>query len=164
MQLEVETLKAKKQAELANMEQRFARHGRQRDTAMDMDTDNPPTSTQQQAKTPQKPPNTPSLDAIKRIKRGRGTTRRTRLVSVADVSTRRGQNWFSTDAIAGRRPYRNASASRTIIHGRARTAAIRRSDPYVCDGECDLQRRRGGTQTHLHQQGYSDEAESSKEK
>ncbi|KAG1789904.1 uncharacterized protein HD556DRAFT_1446692 [Suillus plorans] len=85
LQLEVETLKAAKKAELANMEQRFARRGRQRDTAMDMDADTTPMSAQQQAKTPQKPhSNTPSLDAIKRIKRARGTTRRTRLVSVAD--------------------------------------------------------------------------------
>ncbi|KAG1734253.1 uncharacterized protein EDB91DRAFT_1084157 [Suillus paluster] len=85
LQLEVENLKAEKQAELTNMEQQFARCGRQQDAAMDMDTDTTPRSAQQQAKTPQKPQsNTPSLDAIKRIKKAHGTMRRTCLVSVAD--------------------------------------------------------------------------------
>jgi hypothetical protein len=98
-----QNMRAEKQAVLANMEQQYARHSRQQDdAAMDMDTDTIPRSTQQQAKTPQKQQSdNSSLNVIKRIKKARGTTCRTRLVSVADVSTGHGRNWFSTHAITG---------------------------------------------------------------
>jgi hypothetical protein len=90
LRLEVEKLTAEKESELANMEQRFARRGRQQSVATEMDTDSSPRSAQQQAKTPQNPQSsTPCLDAIKRIKRARGIARKVRLVSVVDVSTSR---------------------------------------------------------------------------
>ncbi|KAG2739433.1 hypothetical protein P692DRAFT_20755900 [Suillus brevipes Sb2] len=88
LQLEVEKLRAAKENELANMEQRFARSGRQQHagTEMDMDQDPTPRSTQQQPRTPQKSQlKTPCLDVIKKIRKAHGATRKIRLVSVAEV-------------------------------------------------------------------------------
>jgi hypothetical protein len=97
LQLEVEKLRAAKENELANMEQRFARSGRQQHagTEMDMDQDPTPRSTQQQPRTPQKSQlKTPCLDVIKKIRKAHGATRKIRLVSVAEVSTKCGRNLF----------------------------------------------------------------------
>jgi hypothetical protein len=104
LRLEVEKLTAEKEGELANMEQRFARCGRQQTVATEVDTGSAPRSAQQQAKMPQKPQSsTPCLDAIKRIKKACGIARGVRLVSVVDVSTSRcNRNWVSTHTMAGR--------------------------------------------------------------
>lgn len=60
-----------------------------------MNVDSAPRDTQQR-KTPQRPlSGTPCLDAIKRIRKIRGTSCRTHLVSIAvDVSTRYGGSSF----------------------------------------------------------------------
>lgn len=66
------------------MEQRFARRHRIQGDEIEMDS-NPPLQrdTGQTSAPSAKPPSgTPCLDAIKRIKRTRGVSRRTRLVSV----------------------------------------------------------------------------------
>ncbi|KAG2102822.1 uncharacterized protein F5147DRAFT_776177 [Suillus discolor] len=85
LQLELRKFKAEKESKLANMERRFARRGRQQGDA-EMNADPAPRSAQQQPKMPQKfLPRTPCLDSIKRIKKTRGTSHRTCLVSlVAD--------------------------------------------------------------------------------
>jgi hypothetical protein len=70
---------AEKESELANMEQRFSRSYRlpDRDTEMD---DSPRPSAKPSS-------GTPCLDTIKKLKRIRGISRRTRLLSVpAEVS------------------------------------------------------------------------------
>lgn len=71
------------------MEQRFARRHRARDDDIEMDS-SPPLrrNTRQPSASPAKPSSgTPCLDAIRRIKKTRGVSRRARLVSVvAEVS------------------------------------------------------------------------------
>ncbi|KAG1875740.1 hypothetical protein F4604DRAFT_1924802 [Suillus subluteus] len=87
LRLEIEKFRVEKESELANMEQRFARSGRQQHTAMEteMDTGPAPRSAQQQPKTPQKPQfKTLCLESIKKIRKARGATRKIRLVSVAE--------------------------------------------------------------------------------
>ncbi|KAG2360889.1 hypothetical protein BDR07DRAFT_1486450 [Suillus spraguei] len=74
-----------KDSELANMEQRFARRHRFQDQDMEMDTSPSRKREAGQPSTPSAKPlsGTPCLDAIKMIKRSRGISRKTRLVSVA---------------------------------------------------------------------------------
>ncbi|KAG2114203.1 uncharacterized protein F5147DRAFT_770195 [Suillus discolor] len=79
------TPQTEKDSELANMEQRFARHHRFQDQDMEMDTSPSRQREAGQPSTPSAKPlsGTPCLDAIKMIKRSRGISRKTRLVSVA---------------------------------------------------------------------------------
>lgn len=62
---------------LANMEQRFARRSRQEIPVTEMDIDSVPRTPPRRTKTPHRqPPGTPCLEAIKRIKKARGTARK----------------------------------------------------------------------------------------
>ncbi|KAG2046086.1 hypothetical protein BDR06DRAFT_1039201 [Suillus hirtellus] len=78
------THQADKDSELANMEQRFTRRHGLQDHDMEIDSSPSRRKDAGQPSTPSaKPsPGTPCLDAIKKIKRSRGISRRTRLVSV----------------------------------------------------------------------------------
>ncbi|KAG2050007.1 hypothetical protein BDR06DRAFT_1011627 [Suillus hirtellus] len=90
LQHEIEKLKAEKESELARMEQQFARHHRVQDNDIEIDNDPPLRRDTGQSSAPSAKPSlgTPCLDAIRRIKRTRGVSRRTRLVSiVAEVNT-----------------------------------------------------------------------------
>ncbi|KAG2358558.1 hypothetical protein BDR07DRAFT_1489309 [Suillus spraguei] len=85
LQLEIEKMRVEKENELANMEQRFARHGRQQHAATEIGTDPTQRNAQQPPHTPQKPQlKTPCLEMIKKIRKARGTTRKMRLVSVVE--------------------------------------------------------------------------------
>ncbi|KAG2108812.1 hypothetical protein DEU56DRAFT_920449 [Suillus clintonianus] len=85
LQLEIEKMRVEKENELANMEQRFARHGRQQHAATEIGTDPTRRNAQQPPHTPQKPQlKTPCLETIKKIRKARGTTRKMCLVSVVE--------------------------------------------------------------------------------
>ncbi|KAG2125769.1 hypothetical protein DEU56DRAFT_916384 [Suillus clintonianus] len=85
LQLEIEKMRVEKENELANMEQRFARHGRQQHAATEIGTDPTQRNAQQPPHTPQKPQlKTPCLETIKKIRKARGTTHKMRLVSVVE--------------------------------------------------------------------------------
>ncbi|KAI5984007.1 hypothetical protein EDC04DRAFT_2615937 [Pisolithus marmoratus] len=76
------TLQAEKERELANIEQRYARLKKPApfENHLDIEMDSPagPCPTRPQASTP----STPHLDAIKRIRKCRGVSKRTRLIGV----------------------------------------------------------------------------------
>jgi hypothetical protein len=96
------TPQAEKECELANMEQRFAERHRLQDLDIDMDTSHSRRKDAGQQSTPSANPfsGTSCLDAIKRIRRSRGVSHRTRLVSVAvDVSVRCCWDVMQTHAI-----------------------------------------------------------------
>ncbi|KAG2085963.1 hypothetical protein BD769DRAFT_1397098 [Suillus cothurnatus] len=78
------TPQAEKECELANMEQRFAKRHRLQDLDIDMDTSHSRRKDAGQQSTPSANPfsGTSCLDTIKRIRRSRGVSHRTRLVSV----------------------------------------------------------------------------------
>ncbi|KAG2365220.1 hypothetical protein BDR07DRAFT_1374482 [Suillus spraguei] len=70
LQLEIEKMRVEKENELANMEQRFARHGRQQHAATEIGTDPTRRNAQQPPHTPQKPQlKTPCLETIKKIRK-----------------------------------------------------------------------------------------------
>ncbi|KAG1794063.1 uncharacterized protein BJ212DRAFT_1306943, partial [Suillus subaureus] len=72
-----------KERVLANMKRRFARRGGQQEEDVEMNVDPALRSAQQQPKIPQKPlSGTPCLNTTKRFKKIRGTSHRTRLVSL----------------------------------------------------------------------------------
>ncbi|KAG1726499.1 uncharacterized protein EDB91DRAFT_1086736 [Suillus paluster] len=90
LQLEIEKMKVEKENKLANMEQRFARHGRQQHAATEIGTDPTRRNAQQPPQTPQKPQfKTPCLETIKKIRKACGTTRKMRLVSVVEGEIQR---------------------------------------------------------------------------
>ncbi|KAG2034926.1 hypothetical protein BDR03DRAFT_984002 [Suillus americanus] len=85
LQLEIEKMRVEKENELANMEQRFARHGRQQHAATEIGTDPTRRNAQQPPHTPQKPQlKTPCLKMIKKIRKAHGTTCKMCLVSVVE--------------------------------------------------------------------------------
>ncbi|KAG2355485.1 hypothetical protein BDR07DRAFT_1493178 [Suillus spraguei] len=85
LQLEIEKMRVEKENELANMEQHFARHGRQQHAATEIGTDPTRRNAQQPPHMPQKPQlKTPCLETIKKIRKVRGTTRKMHLVSVVE--------------------------------------------------------------------------------
>ncbi|KAG2120410.1 uncharacterized protein F5147DRAFT_766328 [Suillus discolor] len=90
---EVDKLRAEKESELANMEQQFSRSYRLQDRDTEMD-DSPCPSAKPLS-------GTPCLDTIKKLKRIRGISRRTRLVSVpveADTQEIHQERSFEQDA------------------------------------------------------------------
>ncbi|KAI6097311.1 hypothetical protein EDD16DRAFT_1719307 [Pisolithus croceorrhizus] len=76
------TLQVEKERELANIEQRYARFRKPAYVAKHFDAETDPLAGSLPSRPQASTPSTPNLDAIKRIRKGRGISKRTRLIGV----------------------------------------------------------------------------------
>ncbi|KAI6096459.1 hypothetical protein F5141DRAFT_1067702 [Pisolithus sp. B1] len=76
------TLQAEKERELANIEQRYARFRKPAYVAKHLDAETDPPAGSLPSRPQASTPSTPNLDAIKRIRKGRGISKRTWLIGV----------------------------------------------------------------------------------